>query len=116
MRTASKDNFDSMYRFRNDEFKVGNMILIFDSAAVINILTFKKLNYRWTGLYYIIKSDPLKEIYKISELDSAVLRGTYANNRLKRFHAAVILDVFSRYRTPASSNDKNNIVNFADAF
>jgi len=90
--------------------------LIFDSAAVINILTFKKLNYRWTGLYYIIKSDPLKEIYKISELDSVVLRDTYADNRLKRFHVAVVLDVFNKYKTSILFNGENNIVNFADVF
>ena len=41
----------------------------------------------------------------------------YANNRLKRFHAAVIFDVFSRYKTPAlSDNGDNNVINFAEAF
>ncbi len=28
----------------------------------------------------------------------------------------MILDVFNKHKTPASSNNKNNIVNFADAF
>jgi len=28
----------------------------------------------------------------------------------------MVLDVSSRYRTPISSNDGNNIVNFVDAF
>ncbi len=93
------------------------MILIFDSTIIINISTFKKLNYRWTRSYRIIKSNPLKEIYRISELDSAVLRNTYANNRLKRFHVIIILDVSSRYKTSTPSNNKDNsIVNFADAF
>ena len=46
MRIVSKDNFDSTYKLRNDEFKVGDMVLIFDSAAVINISASKKLNYR----------------------------------------------------------------------
>src|SRR6266498_415793 len=117
MRIVNKNNFDSMYRLRNDKFKVGNIILIFDSTTIINILTSKKLNYRWTGLYRITESDPLKGIYRVSELDSAVLRDTYAGNRLKYFHATIILDVFSRYRTPALFNDgDNDIVNFADAF
>ncbi len=35
---------------------------------------------------------------------------------LKRFHAAVVLDVSSRYRTSAPSGDGDDIVNFADAF
>ncbi len=117
MRTVSKDNFDSIYRFRNDEFKIGDMILIFDSITVINILASKKLNYRWIRLYRITESDSLKGIYKVSELDGAVLRGTYADNRLKHFHVAVILDMFSRYGSPASSdNEDNDIVNFANAF
>jgi len=116
MRTVSKDNFDSTYRLRNDEFKIGDMVLIFDSAAVINVSASKKLNYRWTGLYRIIKSDSFKGIYKVSELDGAVLRDTYANNRLKRFHAIIVLDVFSRYGTSAFSGGGDNIVNFADAF
>ena len=116
MRITDKNNFDNTYKFRNDEFKIGDIILIFDSAAAINISIFKKLNYRWTGLYRITESDLLKEIYRVSELDSAVLRGTYVNNRLKRFHAAMILDMFSKYGTPAPSDDRDNVVNFANAF
>ena len=73
MRTVSKDNFDSTYKFRNDEFKVGDIILIFDFAAVINISAFKKFNYCWIELYRITKSDPFKGIYRISELDGVVL-------------------------------------------
>ena len=116
MRIISKDNFDSTYRLRNDEFKIGDIILIFDFITVINVSASKKLNYRWTRSYHITKSDSLKEIYRVSELDGAVLRDTYADNRLKRFHAAVILDIFSRYRTSISSDGGDNIVNFADAF
>src|SRR6266536_1169636 len=116
MRITDKNNFNSTYKLRNDEFKIGDIILIFDFIAAINISASKKLNYRWIRLYRIIKSDPLKEIYKISELDSAVLRDTYAGNRLKRFHAAVILDVSNRYKTPTSSDNENDVVNFADAF
>src|SRR6266536_1012289 len=101
MRTASKDNFNNTYRLRNDEFKIGDIILIFNSTTVINILASKKFNYRWIGLYRITKSDPFKEIYRVFELDGAVLRGTYVDNRLKHFHAAVVLDVFSRYRASA---------------
>ncbi len=92
------------------------MILIFDSTAVINVLAFKKFNYRWIGLYRIIKSDSLKEIYRVSELDGAVFRDTYAGNRLKRFHVAVVFDVFSRYGTPVSFGGGDNIVNFVDVF
>ncbi|SRR6266536_4848602 len=117
MRIIDKDNFNNTYRFRNDEFKIGNMILIFDSIIIINISASKKFNYRWTGLYRIIKSNPLKEIYRVSELDSVILRDTYVDNRLKRFHVIVILDVSNRYRTstPSDSED-SDIVNFADAF
>ncbi len=92
------------------------MILIFDSTTAINISASKKFNYRWIGLYRIIKSDPFKEIYRVSELDSAVFRDTYAGNRLKRFHVTVILDVFNRYGTPTSSDGRDDVVNFADAF
>src|SRR6266498_3869170 len=116
MRITDKDNFNSTYRFRNDEFKIGDMILIFDFTAVINISASKKFNYRWTGLYHITESDPFKGIYKVSELDGAVLRGTYAGNRLKRFHVVVILDVFSRYKTLAFFDGGDDIVNFVDVF
>ncbi len=37
-------------------------------------------------------------------------------NRLKRFHAAVVLDVSSRYGTSAPSDGGDNVINFADAF
>ncbi len=117
IRTVSKNNFNNTHRLRNDEFKIKDIILIFDFTTTINISTFKKLNYRWTRSHRITKSNPLKEIYKISELDSAVLRGTYADNRLKHFHVTIILNVFSRYRASAPSDSRdNNIVNFADAF
>ncbi len=117
MRIVSKDNFDSTYRFRNDEFKIGDIILIFDSTTVINISTSKKLNYRWTGLYRITESDSLKRIYRVSELDGVVLRGTYVDNRLKYFQAVVVLDVSSRYRAPVSSDDGDgDVVNFANIF
>src|SRR6266536_1516433 len=116
MRITDKDNFDRTYKFRNDEFKIEDMILIFDFTTIINISVSKKLNYRWTGLYHIAESDPFKGIYKVSELDGAVLRDTYASNRLKRFHVTMVFDVSSRYGTPAFSNDGDNIVNFADAF
>ncbi len=116
MRIIGKNNFDSTYKFRNDEFKIGNIILIFDFATIINISASKKFNYRQTGLYRIIKSDSLKGIYKISELDSVVLRDIYVNNRLKRFHAAMILDVSNKYITSSPSDGGDDIVNFADAF
>jgi len=76
----------------------------------------KKFNYRWIGLYCIIKSDPLKGIYRVSALDGAVFRGMYVNNKLKRFHVVIILDVFNRHKTSASSGGGDNVVNFADAF
>src|SRR6266536_227877 len=116
MRTVSKDNFNSTHRLRNDEFKIGDMILIFDSTTVINISVSKKLNYRWTGSYRITESDSLKGIYRVSELDGAVLRDTYVNNRLKYFHAAVVLDVFNKYGTSTPSDDEDNVVNFANVF
>ena len=116
MRTISKNNFNSTYKFRNDKFKIGNIILIFDFITVINVLISKKLNYRWTRSYRITKSDPLKETYRISELNDAVLRDTYADNKLKHFHVTMIFDVFNRYKTPVFFGGKNNIVNFADAF
>ena len=91
--------------------------MIFDSTAVINILISKKLNYRWIKPYRITKSDLFKGIYKISELGNAILRDTYADNKLKRFYAAVVLDIFRRYRTPAPFDDRDHdIINFADAF
>ncbi len=117
MRIISKDNFDSTYRFRNDEFKVGDMILIFDFTTAINVSASKKFNYRWTKSHYITESDSLKRIYRVSELNNAVFRDTYVGNRLKHFHAAVVFDVFSRYRAPAlSDGGDGDVVNFADAF
>ncbi len=78
---------------------------------------FKKLNYRWIGLYRITESDFFKEIYRVSELDGAVLRGMYVGNRLKYFHVVIVLDVFSRYRASVFfGNGDGDIVNFVDVF
>ncbi len=111
-----KDNFDSTYKFRNHEFKIEDMVLIFDFAAVINVLVFKKFNYRWIKLYRIIESDFFKGIYRVSELDGAVFRGTYAGNRLKRFHVVVVFNVFSRYETSVFFGGGDDVVNFVDVF
>ncbi len=93
------------------------MILIFDFTAVINVSAFKKFNYRWIRLYRIAESDFFKGIYRISELDGAVFRGTYINNRLKYFHAAVILDVFNRYRAFIFfGGEDGDVVNFVNVF
>ena len=93
------------------------MILIFDSTIIINVSAFKKFNYRWIGSYRITKSDFLKRIYRVSELDGAVFRDTYANNRLKHFYVTVILNIFSRYKTPAPfNNEDGDVVNFANTF
>src|SRR6266498_915549 len=110
MRIIGKDNFDSTYRLRNDEFKVGDMILIFDFTAAINVLASKKFNYRWTRLYRIAESDLFKGTYRVSELDGVILRSIYVDNRLKRFHAAMVLNVSNRYKTSASSDDGDDVV------
>ncbi len=117
MRTVSKNNFNSTYRLRNDEFKIGDIILIFDSATAINVLVFKKLNYRWIGSYRIAELDSFKKIYRVSELDGVVFRGTYADNRLKYFYAVVVLDVSSRYGASVFfGGGDGDVVNFADVF
>ena len=92
------------------------MVLIFDFAAVINVLAFKKLNYRWIGSYRIIKSDLFKGIYRVSELDGVVFRDMYAGNRLKRFHVIMILDIFNRYGMSVFSGDRDDVVNFVNVF
>ncbi len=35
---------------------------------------------------------------------------------MKRFHAAIVLDVSNKHRTPAPSDGGDDIVNFANAF
>lgn len=45
-----------------------------------------KLASKWNGPYKIHQATPEKGTYLLAELDGAILAGTFAGNRLKRFH------------------------------
>lgn len=84
LREMNKDIFDNSHQIRNDPLKIDDIVLVHETQ--LEHSHSKKLLPRWRGPYRV-KLAHDKGFYKLEELDGAQLRGTYAGNRLKRFHA-----------------------------
>lgn len=85
MRELGKKYFDERHRLRTRPLEVGMLVLSHDTAGSMNMSAERKLAFRWFGPYRIVEADVDKGTYTLSELDGAMLRGTYAGNRLKQF-------------------------------
>ena len=46
----------------------------------------RKLSFKWLGPYRIANAVKDKGTYMLEELDASQLAGTFADNRLKKFH------------------------------
>lgn len=100
-RLQGKDTFDESHKVRpEDDLSEGDMILLHDTK--LDNQHSAKLSFRWTGPYRIAEAINEKGTYKLSELDGTLLAGTYAGNRLKKFH------VRSKYRSPQSADESSS--------
>jgi len=86
MRIKSKEAYNDAHLIRSHPIKVGDMVLLYDKKTDIDISTVLKLRYRWLGPYKIMEADPLKETYRVTELDNVILHSTITENRLKAFN------------------------------
>ena len=90
MREKGKKVFDADNRLRQDPVAVGEVVLLYDIKEDKNLSA--RLEYRWLGFYWIHEANNEKGTYLLAELDGAVLRGTFIDNRLKRYYTRVFLN------------------------
>lgn len=82
-RLANKYHFDNQMSQRPNELSINDMILLHDTK--LDKQWSGKLKPRWTGPYRIVAIGN-NGSYKLSELDGTLMNGTYAGNRIKKFH------------------------------
>lgn len=86
MREKGKEVFDNTHHLRVDELKKADLVLLFDNERQKDMSSSVKLASKWNGPYKIHQAISEKGTYLLAELDGAVLAGTFAGNRLKKFH------------------------------
>ena len=86
LREQGKELFDDAHSTRDKEIRQGDMVLLHDTQHEKDKSSRRKLNYKWKGPYRVIEAIADKGTYLLSELDGAGLNGTFAGNRLKKFH------------------------------
>ena len=85
MRENGKEAFDDSHVVRREELKIGDLVLVHDTAKEKNYSV--KLQYKWFGPYRVKEVISGKGAYILEELDGSELKGSYAGSRLKRFTA-----------------------------
>ena len=69
LRVANKEYFDDTYHIRQDGFKVGDMVMLYDIQLKQDYSSSHKLDPKWLGPFCIHKSHPYKGQYLIEDLN-----------------------------------------------
>ena len=84
MRLEGKEHHDEKYDVRHKELVADDVVLLHDTRREKDM--FRKLAFQWLGLYQIYNSVKDKDKYMLEELDISRLAGTFAGDKLKKFH------------------------------
>ena len=84
MRLKGKERHDDKHSIRVEELTVGHVVLLHDTRREKDMS--RKLSFKWLGPYRICDAVKDKGTYMLEELDGSRLSGTFAGDRLKRFH------------------------------
>lgn len=84
MRLEGKERHDLKYGIRDEELAVGSIVLLHDTTREKDMS--RKLFFKWLGPYRICDTVKDKGTYMLEELDGSRLAGTFAGDRLKKFH------------------------------
>jgi len=85
MRQSSKEHMNSARHAVNQDYKVEDMILLYNSQYKDDNTAAQKLEFWWLGPYKVIKANSRKENYVLAELDSVKKTGTVSEFRLKPY-------------------------------
>jgi len=82
---SSKEYMNSVKHAVNWDYKVEDMVLLYNSQYKNNNTAVQKLEFWWLRLYKVIKANPRKENYVLAELDGVKKAGTVSKFRLKPY-------------------------------
>ncbi len=84
MRPGGKERHDKKYGIRATELAAQDVVMLHDPRREKDML--QKLAFKWLGPYRITEAVTDKGTYLLEELDGTQLAGTFAGDRLKKFH------------------------------
>ena len=84
MRLEGKERHDLKHDIREKELAIGSIVLLHDTRREKDMS--RKLSFKWLGPYRICDAVKDKGTYMLEELDGSRLAGTFAGDRLKKFH------------------------------
>ena len=84
MRLEGKERHDEKYGIRHKELASGDTVLLHNTRREKDMS--RKLAFKWLGPYRICDLVKDKGTYMLEELDGSRLAGTFAADRLKKFH------------------------------
>src|SRR4030095_4070905 len=91
-RLANKAWFDSHKRIRHERLKVGDLVLLFNSATAKVRISKYKLTDKWRGPYRSWKAPADSTHYFLEELDGTRLANSFAGDQLKKYFSRATLD------------------------
>ena len=84
MRLDGKERHDEKNGIRHEELAPVDIVLLHNTRREKDMSC--KLAFKWLGPYRIYNSVKDKGTYMLEELDGSRLAGTFAGDRLKKFH------------------------------
>ena len=84
MRLEGKERHDLKHGICEEELAIGSIVLLHDTRREKGMS--RKLAFKWLGPYRISDAVRDKGTYMLEELDGSQLAGTFAGDRLKKFH------------------------------
>ncbi len=84
MRQEGKKRHDLKHGIRDEKLAIGSIVLLHDIKRKKDMS--RKLSFKWLGPYRICDAIKDRGTYIVEELDGSRLAGTFAVDRLKKFH------------------------------
>ena len=84
IRFEGKERHDLKHGIREEELAVGSIVLLHDTRREKDMS--RKISFKWLGPYRICNAVKDKGTYMLEELDGSRLAGTFAGDKLKKFH------------------------------
>lgn len=85
MRLKRKEWHDLRYGIRNKELAIRDIVLLHNTRHEKDMS--RKLFFKWLGPYRICNAVKDKKTYMLKKLDESRLAGTFAGDRIKKFHS-----------------------------
>ncbi len=110
MRQSGKEHMNSARHAVNWDYKVEDMILLYNSRYKNNNTAVQKLEFWWLRLYKVIKANSRKENYVLAELDGVKKADTVSEFRLKPYvlHHSIVNHEYNWHLNAYSESDSSD--------